>query len=102
MTDWMQHVEKLLPGIFGSMGAMLWIQGTLKRKLALFAFGGVASWYAAPWLSHVTAIPEGFAGLMVGLFGMSVIDSIFRAWQELGFSQLLREWLRARLGLPKE
>lgn len=101
-ADWLNHLEKLAPGLLGSMGAMLWIQGSWKRKLSLFAFGGVMSWYASAWLSHVTGIPEGFAGLMVGLFGMSVVDSIFRAWADLGLSSIVREWVRIRLGLPRE
>lgn len=101
-ADWLNHLEKLAPGLLGSMGAMLWIQGSWKRKLSLFAFGGVMAWYATPWIYAKTGISEGFLGLMVGLFGMSVVDSIFRAWADLGLSSILREWVRVRLGLPRE
>ena len=43
---------------------------------------------------------EGLAGFLVGLFGMSIVDSIFRTWQELGVTDLVREFARKRLGLP--
>jgi uncharacterized membrane protein YfcA len=102
MTDWMSHVEKLLPGAMGSVGAMLWVQGTWKRKLGLLAFGTAVTYYVGPWVAHETDIPETVAGLMVGLFGISIVDSLFRAWQDLALSSLVREFIRARLGLPKE
>lgn len=100
MTEWAQHLEKILPGLLGSLGAMLWINGTWNRKLALFAFGGVLAWYIPPWLSEVTGIPEGFGGLLVGLFGMSIVDAIFRTWNDLHISSIVTEWIRLKLGLP--
>ena len=101
-ADWFSHLEKILPGLLGSMGAMLWIQGSWRRKLALFAFGGVMAWYATPWIYQQTGISEGFLGLMVGLFGMAIVDSVFRIWADLGLSSIVREFIRARLGLPRE
>ena len=102
MTDWMQHIEKLVPGAMGSVGALLWINGTWKRKIALLILGTAFTYYVGPWVAHETEIPETVAGLMVGLFGMSIVDSLFRAWQDLALSSLAREFIRARLGLPKE
>lgn len=81
---------------------MMWIQGSWKRKLGLFAFGGVLAWYASGWLSVVTGIPEGFSGLLLGMFGMSIVDSLFRGWEALNLSALLREYVRQKLGLPRE
>lgn len=100
MTEWITHLEKLLPGAMGSAGALLWINGTWKRKLGLLVFGVIVANYTGTWVAHETDIPETVAGLMVGLFGMAIVDSLFRAWQDLALSTLLNEFVRARLGLP--
>lgn len=95
-----QDVEKLLPGAIGSLGALLWIQGTWPRRIAMMALGSVASFYGAPHVANMLGMGEGLAGFLVGLFGMSIVDSIFRTWQELGVTDLVREFARKRLGLP--
>lgn len=97
------EVSKLLPGVIGSIGALLWIQGSWPRRIALMALGSAASFYGGHHVSSLFSMGEGLAGFLIGLFSMSVVDSIFKTWSELGFSSILREFVRARLGLsPKE
>lgn len=101
-TNVIEALGQLLPGVIGSVGALLWIKGTWKRRIAMAALGSAASYYGAPHLAGMFSIGEGLAGFLVGLFGMSVVDSIFRAWQDLGLTSIIREFVRARLGLsPK-
>lgn len=97
-----QDLEKLLPGLIGSVGALLWIKGSWPRRIAMVGLGSAASFYGAPHIATMFGMGEGLAGFLVGLFGMSVVDSIFRTWQDLGLTIIVREAIRTRLGLsPK-
>jgi hypothetical protein len=93
------EVQKLLPGLIGSMGALLWIKGTWPRRLALFVLGSAASFYGAPLAATKFGMGEGLAGFLVGLFGMSIVDSLFKAWQDHDIGGTLNEWFRKMLGL---
>lgn len=94
------EVQKLLPGVIGSLGALLWIKAPWPRRVAMVALGSAASYYGGPHLATTVGMGEGLAGFLVGLFGMSVVDSIFRTWQDMGLTSIVREFVRARLGLP--
>lgn len=100
MADVPPEVQKLAPGVIGSVGALLWIKGTWPRRIAMVALGSAASYYAGPIVAERFAMEAGFSGFLVGLFGMSIVDSIFRAWNENDIGGTLYEWFRARLGLP--
>lgn len=99
--DWWAHLEKIFPGLAGSAGAMMWLQGTWRRKFGLFAFGVLLAWYIPAWLSRETGIPEGVAGLMVGLFGMAIIDKMFSFWFEFDITSILKDWIRKKLGIER-
>lgn len=99
MTDWWAHVEKILPGVAGSAGALMWLEGSWRRKLGLFLFGVLLAWYLPAWLSQQTGMPEGALGLMVGLFGMAIVDKIFKIWIKLDISTILKDWIRKKLGI---
>ena len=94
------EVQKILPGLIGSIGAMLWINATWPRRVAMVALGSAASYYGAQHLAALLGMGEGLSGFLLGLFSMSVVDSVFKTWAELGLSTMARDWLRARLGLP--
>lgn len=96
----LNELEKFIPGVVGSLGALLWIRGTWSRRIAMMALGSAASYYGAPHMAQLFTMGEGLAGFLVGLFGMSVVDSVFKTWQELGLTELVREFLRTKLGLP--
>lgn len=96
------EITKALPGVFGSIGALLWIKGPMSRRISMVLLGSAASYYGTPHLSITLGMGEGLTGFLIGLFGMSIVDSIFKTWQELDLSTILREFLRKRLGLaPK-
>lgn len=100
-NDKLHEIEKLLPGLIGSLGALLWIKGTWPRRIAMVGLGAAASFYGAPHVASLSGMGEGLAGFLVGLFGMSVVDSVFKTWQELGITEIVREFIRARLGINK-
>ena len=102
MPDKFFHdLERLLPGAIGSIGALLWIKGTWPRRIAMVGLGSAASYYGAPHVSALFGMEEGLSGFLTGLFSLSVVDSVFKTWQELGLTELVREFVRARLGLQK-
>ncbi len=94
------EVQKVLPGVIGSVGALLWINGSWPRRIAMVGLGSAASYYGAPHLAYMFTMGQGLAGFLLGLFGMSVVDSIFKTWADMGLTSILREFVRARLGLP--
>lgn len=100
--DSLPELSKLVPGVIGSLGALLWIKAPWPRRIAMVGLGSAASYYGAPHVGTMFTMGEGLAGFLLGLFGMSVVDSIFRTWQDLGLSEIIREFLRARLGLPNK
>lgn len=101
-NDKLHELEKLLPGLIGSAGALLWIKGTWPRRIAMVGLGSAASYYGAQHVSALFGMGEGLAGFLVGLFGMSVVDSLFKTWQELGLTEIVREFLRKWLGLQSK
>ena len=101
-NDKLHDMEKLLPGLIGSAGALLWIKGTWPRRIAMVGLGSAASYYGAQHVSALFGMEEGLSGFLTGLFSMSVVDSVFKTWQELGLTELVREFVRARLGISQK
>lgn len=93
-------LQQVLPGFLGSVFALLWIKGPWPRRMSMVGLGAVMSTYGGAWMAALTGLNEGFAGFLMGLFGVAVVDSIFKSWAELGLTEIIREFIRARLGLP--
>lgn len=106
MSDWpfikdgMEQFLPKVPGIIGSLGAMLWIQGSWPRKVAMLVLGTAASAYGTADFAAIAGITEGLAGFIVGLFSMTAADWLFRAWDTFLLGPLLNEWARKKLGIP--
>lgn len=92
--------EKAIPGVIGAAGALLWIHAPWPRKLAMFALGATLAYVAADYVAAQFNMPNGLSGFILGLFGMSVVDAIFKA----PMSTYVTEFIRAKLGMkePKE
>ena len=95
------EIWKALPGIFGAALAMLFYRDeSWSRRLGMFLGGSVFARYGGPAASNWTGFDQSFSGLLVGLFGMALIASVFETWRSLHFGPLLMEKLRIWLGLP--
>lgn len=94
------EIHKVIPGVVGSLGALLWLKGSWPRRIAMVGLGSAASFWGTPPLATSFGMGEGLTGFLLGLFSMSIVDSIFKTWNELGFTDIVREWIRKRLGLP--
>lgn len=100
-NDLMTNLEKLIPGTIGSIASLLWIKATWPRKLAMLLLGIAASHYVAPVVSQRLGLDPNISAFLIGLFGMSIVDGIFRAWETLNLGEILRDAIRQKLGLPK-
>ena len=94
------EVVKTAPGVVGSLVSMLFIKEPIVRRLAMFLAGAALARFGTPWLARLSGLDEGFAGFMLGLFGMAVIAKMFQAWETFELSLILRDWMRKVLGLP--
>lgn len=91
--------KNFLPGALGSFGAALFfMKGSAGRRVGLGVFGSFLAYYGSPYISQTLNMSEGLAGLMLGLFGMSVVDSIFKSWQERGLPETIRDFWQALRG----
>lgn len=92
-------IKEIIPGAIGSFGAAaLWLRGPWGRRLTMATLGAAASYYGAPYVAKTLSLSEGFAGFMLGLFGMSVVDSIFKTWHDRGLTAMIREFASALRG----
>jgi len=100
MNDIPPEVMKVLPGAAGSFVSMLFIKDTWPRRIAMFLAGGALSYFGTPWAVKFVGLDAGFAGFLLGLFGMAIVARVFEAWQTFDLGAILLEWIRKILGLP--
>jgi hypothetical protein len=95
-------ISKHLAGPAGSLIALLWLHGRWPKKVAMFAAGWVLSFYGSPIAAQWLGFSEGFAGFLLGLFGMAIVDKIFETWKTLEIGTLLSDWIRKVLNLEHQ
>lgn len=95
-------IGKHLAGPAGSAIALIWLNGRLLRKCAMFFAGCILSWYVAGPASIWLDLPEGFTGLLLGIFGMAVVDKIFEVIRTVQPGELITDFIRKRLGLERK
>lgn len=94
------ELAKLIPGALGSLFSMLWVKATPLKKLIMF-FGGVAiSYYGGEYTVKASGLDLAAARFLLGLFGMSLIASLFEGWAKLDMSVIMRDVIRQVLRLP--
>ena len=98
-NDLPPDTDKFVAGPAGSLFALLWLKGTWPRKVAMFIGGWALSFYGAPGVATWLGFSEGFAGFLLGLFGMAIVDKMFEAWDVMDLGTILKDWLRKRLGV---
>lgn len=68
----------------------------------MFIAGWACSIFGAPHAASWLGFSEGFAGFLLGLFGMAIVDKIFETWKALELGKILSAWIRKLLNLPQE
>jgi len=100
MNDIPPEVLKAVPGAVGSAASMLFIKDTWPRRAAMFCAGAALAYWGSQWASRFTGLDVGFAGFLLGLFGMAAVAKLFETWQKFELGALFADWLRKVLGLP--
>lgn len=90
--------KDLLPGAIGSAGALYWIAAPWPQRLTMFGLGATLAYYGADYIAAQFSLPYGLAGFLLGLFGMSIVDAVFKApWTAIAI-----DILKTRFGGSKE
>jgi len=100
MNDIPPEILKGLPGAAGSFVSMLFLNETWPRRIGLFVAGALLAYYGTPGAVKWTGLDTGFAGFLLGLFGMAVVAKAFDWWTTFNLGGLILEWLRKVTGLP--
>jgi hypothetical protein len=87
-VDFHVLIDTVLPGIFGSAGALLWSRLPWPRMVAMWLLGIAASYYWAPTISEKLSLNVSAAGFFLGLFGVSLVDWAFRNLDKILSKQL--------------
>lgn len=90
---------KHVAGPLGALSAVLFLKGTVMRRLAMVIPGAALSFYAAPWVAQRFNTAEGLAGFLVGLFGMAAVGKVFDTWENLAIADLITAKLRQWFGV---
>lgn len=96
-----EFLKELLPGVFGSAGALLWLRGGWKRLMGMFFLGVVFAHYLGTWLAEWAGVSVAATGLVVGFFSMSIADRIFLAIQRFDIHDLFLRVVDKFLGARK-
>lgn len=87
MTDLDAYATKAA-GFVGAFISLNFIQGTWPERLVMAFGGSVFSFYASPWASVKTGLPEGLCGFLFGLFGMAICAKVWEAIQSTPIAEL--------------
>ena len=100
--DFPPEAGKAIPGVLGSISAVLMLRENWRRGLAMLVPSGALSWYGGAFLAGKAGMPEGLAGFLLGLCGMAVVVKALDTWEKLDFASTLRDALRKLLRLPEK
>lgn len=95
MWDWVS-VFKLIPAVLGSGLSMLWLKDAPRRRFLMFLGGVAIAKYLAPYTSTVTTMDERGSMFFLGLFGTSIVASVFETWSKLDFIGIIKEKLKLK------
>ena len=83
-----------------SYQAMYWVEGSAFKKLVMVLSGSAIANFGADAVSKWSGLDAGFAGFLLGLFGMSMVAKIFDTWRVFEIGPIAAEFVRSKLGLP--
>jgi len=81
-------------GVAGALVSMRFIAGSIAERLVMAAGGALFSFFASEYVAHKLAIPEGLAGFLLGLFGMSILSRIWDWVQTVSIDGFIRSWFK--------
>jgi hypothetical protein len=95
--DEIQSIATKCAGVAGALVSMRFLSGSVPSRLVMALGGAVFSFFGTDFVSSKLSLPEGLAGFLLGLFGMSILS---RAWEWLQTTSL-SGFLTAFFKLPQ-
>ncbi len=91
-------IAKAGPGLIGSLVAVGLMRDVSPwRRVIAFVAGAACSYFGVDTIITVLpAIKEGFAGFILGLFGMALVVKVYELLDEIKPAQWIREFLVKR------
>lgn len=91
-------IAKAGPGVVGSLVAVGLMRDVSPwRRFSAFVSGAACSYFVADTVTALwPAIKPGFAGFVIGLFGMALILKVYETLDEVRPAQWLRDFLVKR------
>lgn len=78
-----------IAGIIGAIVSMRFVEGTFKQRVIMAIGGAAFAFYATDVVTAHLSMPEGLAGFLLGLFGMSILS---RMWEWAQTTNVL-DWI---------
>lgn len=94
------EVAKAIPGVLGSLTAVVLMRADWKKSAAIVLPGSALAYYGGAWVGALVGMPEGLAGYLVGVGGMAFMAKVIETWQKFDLGSILGDTLRKWLGLP--
>jgi hypothetical protein len=73
-----QGIATKCAGVAGALVSMRFLSGSIVSRLVMAAGGAIFSFFGTDFVAGKLSLPEGLAGFLLGLFGMSILS---RAWE---------------------
>jgi hypothetical protein len=99
--DMHPEVAKAVPGVLGSISAVLLMRADWKTSAAIVLPGSALAYYGGAWVGNLVGMPETLAGYLVGLGGMAFMAKVIETWNKFDLGDILGSWVRKVLGLPQ-
>jgi hypothetical protein len=98
MVDIDPVIAKAGPGLIGSLVAVGLMRDVSPwRRVIAFIAGAACSYYGADTVVlMLPAVKEGFAGFVLGLFGMALVVKIYETLDDIKPAQLMRDFFTKR------
>lgn len=81
-------------GVAGALVSMRFVAGSITERLVMAAGGAAFSFFASAFVAQKLAIPEGLAGFLLGLFGMSILSRVWDWLQTASIDSFIRGWFK--------
>lgn len=87
-------ISSWIPSAIGSAGALLWLDGSYKRRICLFILGAFLGVYVGSYISSAYGFPSEMSAFVIGLFGMSIADKLFKTLEQTNLSDIILAFFR--------
>lgn len=83
MPEWLKWLEEYIPSFIGSAASLLWLEGSIGRKICLFLVGSYAGYHGGLYFHDLTNVPLTLSFLAMGLYSVSVISKGYDAIRQI-------------------